>query len=68
MKHDVRSCGCDITKYPFQKRRENNSSSFILRADNCKLQVVSSRSTLNCENFLPFERTISSTLGSSQYT
>ena len=68
MKHDVRSCGCDFTKYLFQKRRENNSLSFILKADNCKLQVLSSRSVLNCGHFLPFARTISSTLGSSQYT
>ena len=31
------SCGCDFTKYPFQVRRENNSSSFSLLADICKL-------------------------------
>ena len=37
MKHDVRSCGCDFTKYPFQLRRENNGSSFSLLADICKM-------------------------------
>ena len=37
MKHDVRSCGCHFTKYPFQKRKENNTSSFSLLADSCKL-------------------------------
>ena len=37
MKHDVQSCGCDFTKYPFQIRRDNNGSSFSLLADICKL-------------------------------
>ena len=37
MKHDVRSCGCDFTKHPFQLRRENNGSSFSLLANICKL-------------------------------
>ena len=45
--------------YPFQKRRQNNNSSFSSLADICKLQVVSSRNNSKFENTLPFERTIS---------
>ena len=37
MKHDVRSCGCDFTKYPFQLRRENNGACFSLLTDISKM-------------------------------
>ena len=48
LKHDVRSSGCDFTKYPFQLRREGNSLTFIFsKAAICYVQVLSSRSTSN---------------------
>ena len=40
-----------FTKYPFQLRRESNSSSFIFKADICQVQVVSSKSSSNSEIF-----------------